>query len=270
MATQLTTTDKLVAQTSFWSNTSSGKGMTITTNLYARYAIEGTKARIYVRQTVQSTTAYSGTNNHYRMRSGNGAVDTGYTQYSPIPTAETTVASKSYLVTGSYEVNFSIYFDTYGGTYSGTTDVNVFVPSSVFIVAPATPTISASNITHNSVQISYGTTSFGQPSSGTITLYGGTTQNPTTVITSKTTTGTSTYTVTGLEPNTTYYFRTRAVNSSAQSSYVNATIKTKPAIYVSYNGVSKSAVKGYASLNGSAKPIIKAYDSVNGVSRRIF
>lgn len=138
-------------------------------------------------------------------------------------------------------------------------------------IAPNTPTISGSNLDAFTNTITYGTTGFGFPSTGTVTLYTSTNNSTWTTLASKTNTGNSSFTHAGILPNTTYYYRARAVNSRSQSSYTSSlSITTKPAVYVSYNGSSKAAQRGYASLNGSSKEILKIYDSNNGVSRRIY
>lgn len=102
------------------------------------------------------------------------------------------------------------------------------VPSGV--VAPTKPTVSAAVSSTTQNNVTYGTTSFGTPSSGTVYLYGGTSASPTTQLTSKTSTGNSTYNHTGLTGNTKYYYRSRASNGSANSDYsADATAITKPA-----------------------------------------
>lgn len=136
-------------------------------------------------------------------------------------------------------------------------------------VAPTTPTISAV-VNGTSVTITYGTTSFGNPSTGTITLYGGTSANPTTSIASSNTTGNNTYTHTGLSPNTTYYYRTRATNGQLNSSYASTTATTSSPFYGSINAKSKLIQKFYGSVGGKTKQVIKFYGSVNGKTKRIF
>lgn len=130
--------------------------------------------------------------------------------------------------------------------YSGSFDVTF--PSGY--VAPTKPTISATSVNYsNSLNITYGTTSFGVPSSGTVYLYGGTSASPTTQIATKTTTGNTTYSYTGLSYNRKYYFRSRAGNGSGYSDYTSdVTATTVPPdltgmtvnsqTYTAYNKVS--------------------------------
>ena len=95
---------------------------------------------------------------------------------------------------------------------------------------PATPTVTPTSVTATSVTVSYGTTSFNTPASGTVYLYGGTSSTPTTQLTSKTTTGSSSYTHSGLASNTRYYYRSKANNAGGDSAYSEVrSAVTKPA-----------------------------------------
>lgn len=131
---------------------------------------------------------------------------------------------------------------------SGTIDI----PSQ--ITAPSTPTISLTSVTSDSITVSYGTTSFGVPSTGTVYLYGGTSSNPTTQITSKTTTGQSSFTWTGLNASTTYYLRSNAANGSATSVYSTELVATTSA------PVTTAAF--YGSVGGQTKKVKKLYGPV--------
>lgn len=95
---------------------------------------------------------------------------------------------------------------------------------------PSTPSISVSATSSTSVVVTYGTSSFGNPSSGTVYLYGGTSSTPTTQIASKTSTGNSTYNHTGLTANTQYYYRARAYNGNQWSGYSGTASVTTPGI----------------------------------------
>lgn len=139
-------------------------------------------------------------------------------------------------------------------------------------VAPATPTISATASGPNTISVTYGTTSFGNPSSGTVTLYGGTSSSPTTSLNTNNTTGNKTFSHTGLVPGITYHYRARANNGQLSSNYSTEITVTTPFIgmYGSVNGITKKVVKLYGSVNGQTKEIKKLYGSVNGVTKRIF
>ena len=89
---------------------------------------------------------------------------------------------------------------------------------------PNTPTISATCNSSDSSSVTWGTTSVGYPTA-TVYLYGDTNSNPTTQLTTKTTTGNTTYSHTGLSGNTKYYYKATAANSigTKTSSVVNIT-----------------------------------------------
>lgn len=186
----------------------------------------------------------------------------------------TTEFSKTVTANGTYGVTFTARSglrSDFEGTWSGTATITTIV------VAPNTPTISTTNVDSYTNTITWGTTSFGNPTSGTVYLYGGTTSNPTTQLTTKTTTGNTTYTHSGLKPNTTYYYRARAFNGSAWSNYsTTVSVKTKVAALVPYpNDPAETNTGRYikkleAPYNGLARNVIKLYDSYNGVARRIY
>lgn len=118
-------------------------------------------------------------------------------------------------------------------------------------VAPSTPTVTLGSLTKNSIAITYGTSSYGTPSSGTTYLYGGTSSSPTTQITSKNTTGSSSYTQSGLASNTRYYYRARANNGQLNSNYSTeknaVTLASSPSVSVgSVSG--KSVVIEYSTI----------------------
>lgn len=85
--------------------------------------------------------------------------------------------------------------------------------------APATPTVTASNITYNSLKVTYGTTSFGYPTTGAIYLYGSTNSEPSTVIAFSNSTGDHEVNISGLVGNTAYHYRSNANNGQRTSAY---------------------------------------------------
>lgn len=90
--------------------------------------------------------------------------------------------------------------------------------------APATPTCTASSNSATLVNVTWGTSNLGNPT-GTVSLYEGTTNNPTELMYSKTTTGTSVFGRDQRTPNTTYYYKATASNSvgTVSSAVTNAT-----------------------------------------------
>lgn len=141
-----------------------------------------------------------------------------------------------------------------------------------FPAPPSTPSLTVTALSHNTIEITYGVSSYGSPSTGTLKLYGDTSETPTTEIDSTNTTGSRKYIFTGLEPSTTYYFKATANNTkmSTNSSIESATTASEPIFYVPVNGVAKKTVRLYCSVNGKTKLVEKLYGSVNGVTKRIF
>ena len=127
--------------------------------------------------------------------------------------------------------------------YTGSTTIS-YDPS---YVAPTTPTISISSSDASSVTVVYGTTSFGNPPTGTVTLYGGASASPTTALDTTTTTGDRSFTHTGLTSGTTYYYRARANNGQLNSNY-----STEIAITLNEHNL-------YGSVNGETKKVEKLY-----------
>ena len=138
---------------------------------------------------------------------------------------------------------------------------------------PQQPTVTISKTGFDYVTVIYGTTDWGASHGGIVKLYGGTESTPTTEIASSTTLGDNTFTFTGLEPETTYYFRAMADNHEMQSDYsttVSTTTSKEPKLYGSVSGNTKLVKKLYGSVNGEAAEIKKLYGSLNGQTKRIF
>lgn len=94
-------------------------------------------------------------------------------------------------------------------TTAGTT-TNTSITAST--IGPTAPTLTVANNGSNfRIQTAtYGTTSFGGGSEPIVCLYRGISANPTTLVDSKSTTGTSTFDNTNLAGNTMYYYRAKA------------------------------------------------------------
>lgn len=141
---------------------------------------------------------------------------------------------------------------------------------------PDTPTASLSTYGAGSITISYGTASFGTAGSGTVSLYMATDSSfsDEVEVASKTTTGQSETTVTGLSHRNTYYFRSRATSTVGNSNY-SATVgpvTPNPAvkIYGSVAGKTAMVVTPYGSVAGKTKKIVKIYGSVAGKTKLIY
>lgn len=140
-------------------------------------------------------------------------------------------------------------------------------------IAPEIPTVSFVSATGDSITVSYGTTSFGDPATGTVELYGCVYTGTDAIIDTKTTIGQSEFTWTGLTPGTTYAFKAKADNgyqSTAFSDELLATTQGSVALYGSVNNQTKRVKKLYGSVNGQTKLIKKLYGSVNGETKLVY
>lgn len=194
-----------------------------------------------------------GTTSYFTVSFGSGSTDAGSyslsdTSFSVQPADTSATVNWTYL----------------GGTTDPTGSGSFTVTFPAGVVAPTTPTISATAVNTTTASVTYGTISFGTPSTGTVTLYGGTTANPTTVLDTYSSTGDHTFTHTGLTPGTTYYYRAKASNGQADSGYSTELSVTIPThiLYGSVNGASEKIEKLYGSVNGASKEILKLYGSV--------
>lgn len=183
----------------------------------------------------------------------------------------TTTFSRTVSGTGSRTVTFTAGSGQ-RSDFAGTWSVSVGGFPGTY-TAPNKPTISITATQPSNITISYGTSSFGNPSSGTVYLYGGTASAPTSQITSKTTTGTSSYQNTGLTNNTKYYYRARAKNSQLWSSYsneVSAVTKPAPLLNESAEALSPTSIRiNYETSAGGgfyAQEIQYSLDNVNWVT----
>ena len=163
-------------------------------------------------------------------------------------------------------VGWKVDGDSYG-YLNGSGNVQITLPTAY--QAPATPTVSASNASGSSNSVTYGTTSFGVPSSGTVYLYGGTSASPTTQIATKTTTGNSTYTHSGLAGNTRYYYRSKASNSQLSSAYSSdSSVITRPSnpssVTLAVTGTNTATLTIKAPSMGSAATVTAYYKLNSG------
>lgn len=147
------------------------------------------------------------------------------------------------------------------GYLNGSNYIGITLPTAYS--APATPTVSAAPASYNpsqAVQVTWGTSSFGTPSSGTVYLYGGTSSTPTTQLLNKTTTGNNIFVHNEpLVGNTNYYYRSRAYNGQLWSSYsaVASTTTYPAAPTITVNSIDyKNVTLAIASPSqGSALPM---------------
>lgn len=276
MAVELTTNRQRINY-SEWNAT--GQGYWLYTLQYVYYEkLSHAVARVHVEQVVGSVSGrgWEGTNNHYRSRTGDWTMDSGYNSFGTIPAnTEMTLWSGYYDISNSNVMTLVCYADTYGGQYNTQPQTDIYVPASAFPVAPETPSCFVEGVGDDYMIVTFGAREMGNPPYGTLTLYGDTSNPPTTIIESTPTSTDEqvvvTMTVSSLYPETTYYFKSVADNGvlSSSSAVVSATTSPGTKLYGSVNGETKQITNLYGSVNGETKRITKLYGSVNGETKRI-
>lgn len=217
--------------------------------------------------TVSATTAADGgvyaKNIQYSLN--NSTWTTGAT----VAAGTTAATAKSFTISGlTTGTAYTIYLrvnTSAGNTSSGSVSATTYK-------VPNNPTTSATNASATSNTVTYGTTGFNTPNSGTVYLYGGTAASPTTQLTTKTTTGNSNYTHSSLTGNTKYYYRSRAKNTGGWSSYSSdATAITRPAaptlaVALAGGQKQKKVTLTITSPSQGSAATMTAYYTVNGGS----
>lgn len=134
--------------------------------------------------------------------------------------------------------------------------------------APDIPTITTASNSYNTITVTWGTASFGDPSTGTVTLYGGTTPSPNDQLLSKTSTGATMFGHNPLPANTLYYYRAVASNGSLSSSsgdVTGAALAEAPTVTVDSTTYSSIVIEYTCSADGGAYPKNLQY-SIDGGS----
>ena len=220
MATTLTTSYKDIASANV---TPSGYSVTFKVTVQAKYVNQsGSNAQIRIRAVVKNTSSltWTGTNKGVTLTIGSstsseqtwsGNLAAGGTWTSN----EKTSGNISGGTTTTVKAKLRVINTT--GTASGST----YMP--VFETAPATPTCSAAANSASLVNVSWSISDLGTPT-GSVSLYNGTTNNPTNLLQTKTTTGSWTFGNDQRTANTEYFYKAVATNSagSATSSIVSA------------------------------------------------
>lgn len=210
----------------------------IVQRLYYSTTADSTGHNVYVELQMRRTNSYGGDTFQYPSSSNisidgdNQTWNWDQNSYPVIPAYDTdwkTFASRTVHVnhTGAKGINISGGNSDMGSYLTGSSSVDIALEA--IQTAPNTPTVSISVSSADALAVTWGTTSFGSPSSGTVYLYGGTSADPTTQLTSKTSTGSSVSDRTNLAANTRYHYRARAKNTadlwSSYSSDISAVTK---------------------------------------------
>lgn len=242
---------------------------TWTIALQAKYSNQsGNSAHVKARAIITNNGAYPwyGTNKGYNIQ------NQGYVQYTATVNGGANFTTNEYdlgSMTGGGSKSISGVWSVMG-SYNATASETVVMPQ--FIIAPSTPVVAAvTNDAHKNT-ITWSLTSFGYPASGNVKLWYSTSPSFTseTLLSTKTSTGQWTYNHTGLTANTTYYYRAKADNGSATSSYGTASVTTRRAVYApSATNKTKLVKNLLVPFNGLSKNVIKLYrgDSNNEAER---
>lgn len=188
-----------------------------TVSVEGRLYISGSSGSFYT----GATTTVGGSVGNYSAW-GINAAGTYYTGETALWGGSDTVATS----TGAIVAGVRFYSSPWGWTGD-----NLLISDTlVFATTPTMPTVSAVlNDDNTAATVTWGTTSFGIPSTGSVYLYGDTTASPTNLLANKTTTGSTDYTYSSLVGNTTYYFRSSATNGVLSSGYsADVSVTTKP------------------------------------------
>lgn len=131
------------------------------------------------------------------------------------------------------------------------------------------------SFTSSQAVINYGVSSWDMTetyTSGTVTLYGGTTDYPTTMLSSYNAVGVTQYTHTGLTGNTKYNYRVEAINNGNKSAENRTSVVTKPKVvaitigspqYITYNTYKRTFTLDIPA-NGNAYPQTIEYQTSGG------
>lgn len=290
MAISLTTSwqNLSTAPAEYFRTWTSGYVYNYTAKAQARYQIVNGQYQIQMRLSMGTdhSGGWSGTNRYYRLRFLTNPGASGDSTYRQDTHSWLATGPQSYYLYLAGETANPVYKVTTPGTVeaitwhyevggSGTTAIDVSKDVVIPTQKPEQPEIKVEQTSATSVEVTYGTMSFGIPNTGTVTLYGDTSPNPTTVLDTQTTTGPHTFLHSNLTVGDTYYYRVIATNGQQSSDYsveVAVTIQgtTSPKTYGSVNSDATKITKMYGPVSNQATTITKIYGSVGGQAKRIF
>lgn len=262
MATSLTNQNTwyTIANGSSTTVTLSGYSATWYPQIQARWtSLSGTtysmQYRCNIVKTSGSLSSATSSNNAYKIAGSGASTSSGGSgETFSFSTGTTTIKT----ISGTYNAASSTSVSVSGGVKianTGSTSLSGTGILPAVNIAPTVPTISAACSASDASSVTFGTTNLGVPT-GTVYLYGDTASDPITQLTSKTTTGNTTFSHTDLFANTTYYYKATATNSSGSRSSSVVNITTYPgevsSVFVSEISQNSAKVEVSCADSGSA------------------
>lgn len=184
----------------------------------------------------------------------------------------TTSANIDVTNSGGGTLNIQPNTQYYYGAYATNTQRAISKVQSTFVTLAKAPTFSVSSVAEKSAVIAYSTSADGGKYSKSIQYSKNNGSSWTTGATVSTGSASSgTFTISGLDDDTTYSIKTRVVTSAGTTSGSNVNFTTLPAYktYVSVGSKAKKVKKLYVSVGGKAKKVKKLYVSVGGKAKRV-
>lgn len=201
-----------------YTETSTGHSVTATLQLRRTNSYSGTTFQYPSSSTLSIngvSQTWNWTSDNYPRIPGN---NTNWIDFCSKTVNVTHTAATTITISGSNN-NMGSYLT---GSVSGTAELPAIISP------PDTPTVSPVASSASLINITWGTTSLGNPA-GTVSLYEGMTNNPTTLMYSKSTTGTSVFGRDQRTANTEYFYKAVASNSEGTVSSTVESAITYPA-----------------------------------------
>lgn len=200
-----------------------------------------------------------------------------YEQFHTLSATRTVSNSSS---TSSGGITISPNTQYYIGVYANNGDTDLRYDGGTAVTLAPAATVATAALGPNGVDIQYDTVADGgyYPKKIQYSLDGTTWVDGATVSTGTASYGT--FSIIGLQPNTTYNIQTRTTTSAGSTTGATLTVTTPPSGIAGYlygpisdgqgGYETKRVNKLYGSVNGSTKRIVKLYGSVNGQTKLVF
>lgn len=189
-------------------------------------------------------------------------------------TVATAVTSSAVTITNDSSTggNLTIQPNTqyYYGGYADNTQAHVNTITGQFVTLAEAATVTLNSVTGRTATFNYSVGADGGQYDRKLeySLDGVTWTTAATITTGSAETGT--FTITGLDGNTSYTLKSRIKTTAGISNDTDVSFTTLHLLYGSVGDTAKGINKLYGSVGGQTKEITKLYGSVGGVTKRIF